>query len=516
MGPSYPRGVLDPPRLSDVVVRFASSGALGLGVAAVLLVLLVVLLIPKERQALRLPAVLLGLDLVALLLRAALDPESAFAHALGTFSLLLLLTALGRMAFLLVVDWLFGTRLGRPLPRIIRDIVQGLVYAGVALITLRAAGVEPGSLLTTSALLTAVIGLSLQDTLGNLFAGLSIQAQRPFEVGDWIQIDTDNRFIGRVIEINWRATTVLTSEQIELIIPNGTLAKTAIKNYTKPTSLARRTLEVVAAFDASPRRVEAALLRALWGAPGVLAEPPPFVLIKGFGESGITYQLCFFIDDFARRDRVDTLVRQRIWLAFRRAEIAMPFPTHAVHLTDTSAETREREASRQRDRRLEVLRGVDFLATVPPPLLERLASLSKTSHFAAGELILRQGDAGDELFIVRAGEVSVIVGRAGGSTAEVARLGPGRFFGEMSLMTGERRTATIQAMDDCELVKVDKEAFQEILAAAPGLAERITALLVERQMEIDENVSARSQRPRGEAEARSNVLLDRVRRFFSL
>ena len=456
------------------------------------------------------------LDLAALLLRAAIDPESALAHGLATFSLLFLLTALGRIAFLLVVDWLFGTRLGRPLPRIFRDILQGLVYAGVALITLRSAGVEPGSLLTTSALLTAVIGLSLQDTLGNLFAGLSIQAQRPFEVGDWIQIDSDNRFIGRVIEINWRATTVLTSEQIELIIPNGMLAKTAIKNYTKPTALARRTLEVVASFDASPRKVEAALLRALWGAPGVLAEPPPFVLTTRFADNGIVYQLCFFIDDFSRRDRVDTAVRQRIWFGFRRAEIAMPFPTHAVQVTDTSPETREREVSRLRDHRLEALRCVDFLTSVPAPLLERLASLSKTCHFTANELLLRQGDAGDELFIVRAGEVSVIIGRSGGSTAEVARLGPGRFFGEMSLMTGERRTATVQAMDDCELVSVGKAAFQEILAGVPGLPERITAILAERQIAIEENVSARSQRPRGEAEARSHVLLDRVRRFFAL
>jgi small-conductance mechanosensitive channel/CRP-like cAMP-binding protein len=503
-------------QLSDIIARFASSGALGFGVASSLLAVALLVLKAKDRARLRFPAALLALDLVTLLLRAPLDPASALTRTIANVSLLFVLLALGRTSFILVVDWFLGERLRRPLPRIIHDIVQGVVYVLAILITLRAAGVEPGSLLTTSALLTAVVGLSLQDTLGNLFAGLSIQAQRPFEVGDWIQIDSDNRFIGRVIEINWRATTVLTLEHVELIIPNGALAKTPIKNFTKPSPLSRRTIEVVAPYDASPRKVEAALLQALWSAPGVLTEPPPFVLMPKFADSGIAYHLCYFIDDFARRDRVDTLVRQRIWYSLRRAGIELPFPTTTVHVAESSAEARAHEKRRQEARRLEALRGVDFLASVPPPLLERLAALSETCEFAAGEVILRQGDPGQELYIVLSGEVSVLVGRTGGSTAEVARLGPGKFLGEMSLMTGERRSATAQAIEDCEVVRVSKDAFHDILAAAPELAERITKVLIERQMQIDENVSARRARPEAEAAARTVQLLDKVRKFFSL
>lgn len=501
-------------QLSDTVVRFASSGALGLGVATALLAALAVLLPPKQRRALRLPTVLLGLDLATLLIRHALDPASAAAISLGNLSLLLVLAALGRCLFLLVVDWLLDHRLGRPLPRIIHDIVQGLVYTGVVLIALRASGVEPGSLLTTSALLTAVVGLSLQDTLGNLFAGLSIQVQRPFEVDDWIQLDTDNRFIGKVIEINWRATKVITLENVELIIPNSALARTSIKNFTKPTSLSRRTIEVVASYDVSPRKVEAALLRALWSVPGVLPEPAPFVLIPRFADSGIAYHLCYFIDDFARRDRVDTLVRQRVWYALRRERIPMPFPTQTLQLTDATA-AHERDDRREQARRIAALRGVDFLAAVPAPLLESLAARSSTSHFAPGEIVLRQGDPGHDLYVVLDGEVSVIVGRPGGSVAELARLGPGKFFGEMSLMTGERRSATVQAASECEMVKVDKEAFHDVLAASPGLAEQITRVLVERQVEIDENVAARSARG-ADVEARNSALLGKIRKFFAL
>lgn len=506
------------PHLSDLLVGLASSGALGIGIAVALLITLRVLLPQKDRGQLRTPLVVLGLHIVTVLVRLPLDPASSLATTLKVLSLFFLLTVLGRGAFLLIVDQILGVHLARPLSRIIHEIVLGLVYVGVALITLRAAGVETGSLLTTSALLTAVIGLSLQDTLGNLFAGLSIQAQRPFEVGDWIQFEADPRFIGQVIEINWRATKVLTTEQIEVIIPNGTLSKTAIRNFTKPTVMARRTIDVQGSYDASPRLVEQTLLGALHGVQGVLTEPPPFVIAHNFADSGVAYQLCFFINEFARRDRIDSAVRQRVWYAFRRAGITIPYATRTVHLQNHSHETQTRDEARQQARRLQSLKGVDFLAALPPPLLERLATLSKTCHYTIGEVIIHQGAAGNELFIVQSGEVAVLVGRTGGSTAEVARLGPGKFFGEMSLMTGERRSATVQATLECELATVDKEAFHEILAAAPDLAVKITEVLITRQSEIEENVSARRARSVGDADgdARSNVLLGRIRQFFAL
>src|SRR5690606_39397019 len=112
--------------------------------------------------------------------------------------------------------------------------------------------VEPASLLATSALLTAVIGLSLQETLGNLFAGLAIQAERPFEVNDWIQFDEHRHRVGRVVEINWRATKVETSDRVILTVPNGVLARAPIMNFSRPTALVRRSVYVDAPFDAPP------------------------------------------------------------------------------------------------------------------------------------------------------------------------------------------------------------------------------------------------------------------------
>lgn len=504
------------PELVSGLHRALSAGAIRLGVAAAVIVVLALLLPKGTRSRIRTPVVLLLVYVLVFALRLFVDESSTFGRALDIAGAFFFLAALGQSAFLLLVDAIVGGRLGRPLPRIFRDIVQVLVLSGVALATLRVAGVEPGSLLTTSALLTAVVGLSLQDTLGNLFAGLSIQAQRPFEVGDWIQIDPDPRFLGRVIEINWRATTVVTSEHVEVIIPNGALAKSPIRNFTKPTPMSRRSIAVQASYDASPKRVEQALLSAANGASGVKADPPPFVLMTRFDDSGITYQLFFFIEDFTTGDRIDSAVRQRVWSSFRRSGITIPFPIRDVYSHNVSADVRGRASAEEQSRKLQAIKGVDFLAELPQDALDRLATLSESCQYLVGEEIIHQGEAGHQLFIIQSGEVSVLLGRGKGSVAEIARLGPGKFFGEMSVMTGERRTATIQALTDCELVRVDKEAFQEILDADPKLAEQITQVLVERQIAREENINQRASKPRVDKEAKNNALLAAVKKFFSL
>lgn len=271
-----------------------------------------------------------------------------------------------------------------------------------------------------------------------------------------------------------------------------------------------------APYEASPRRVEEALRGAARGVTGVRAEPAPFVLTRDFADRGITYLLHFYIDDFSRRDRVDSEVRQRVWHALHRAGISIPVPIRTVRLHQAGAEAEQRERD-ARARRLRALQGVDFLAALPADALERLSALCRTCHYMAGEEIIRQGETGHELYILQSGEVAVLLGRGPDrSIAEVARLGPGKFFGEMSLMTGEPRSATIQAIQDCELAVVDKASFQQILAEAPHLAERITEVLIERQAALEESISVRMARNPDERAAKSNALLTTIRQFFSL
>lgn len=501
-----------------LILEQLRSEAVGLGVGAGVILACALALRQGERMTLlRMPLGLFALHVLCVVVHLLLRSDSSAARTVEIFGYAFLLFAIGQSLFVLLADGILVARLKKPMPRIIRDIVQVFVYAGAAAIVLREVGVDPGSLLTTSALLTAVVGLSLQETLGNLFAGLAIQAQRPFGVGDWISLEPDQRFAGRVIEINWRATTVLTNEQIELIIPNAVLAKSTIHNYTKPTVASRREVFVQAPYEVSPQCVHDALLSAVMDVDGILEAPEPAAQTKNFADSGIEYRLLYFIDEFSQRDRIDSEVRQRIWYAFQRVGISIPFPIRTVHVHTVAPEARNEAAKLEAARRKASLLRVDFLRLLPEESLDRLASLSRTLPFMLGEAIIRQGDPGNALYIVQRGEVAVCVGRSDTqSIAELARLGPGEFFGEMSLMTGEKRTATVRAFTDCELVEVDKDAFHAVIASESRFVEPITRVLVDRQLALEENLTARAKRTRAETEATNKALLDKIRLFFQL
>src|SRR5262245_47036842 len=217
-------------------------GAAGL-LAALLLAALLRATVPRaQRPPMRAPFVLLGMygvfSAASLVLRQG-------TRARGTFEVLALLAVLlafGRLLTVFLLDWLIGRRLRQEPPRIVRDVVEAVFAMVAVLVTLRSVGVDPTSLLTTSAGLTAIIGLSLQDTLGNLFAGLALQAQQPFSIGEWIQIDKEGTQVGQVVEIAWRATKLRTLEGAELVIPNGMLSRATIVNFSRPTALVRRSV----------------------------------------------------------------------------------------------------------------------------------------------------------------------------------------------------------------------------------------------------------------------------------
>jgi CRP-like cAMP-binding protein len=268
----------------------------------------------------------------------------------------------------------------------------------------------------------------------------------------------------------------------------------------------------------SPRKVRETILAALDGIPDVQREPTPNVVVDGFGVAGIDYIVRYYTRNFLLRDVTDSTVRERIWYALRRANIAIPHPTSEVHVVSR----REAPATNDADRlatTARLLRGVDFLAVLPPASLDRLVGLVETRVYGANETVIRQGDAGDELFVVGRGEVSVTVGRDGGSTAEIARLGPGQFFGEMSMMTGEARRATVSALGESDLLVVGRQAFAEVLSMSPELARMVADAVVKRQEHLGEHLAARAARAAAETaehEAKTNALVDRVRQFLQL
>jgi CRP-like cAMP-binding protein len=402
------------------------------------------------------------------------------------------------------------------IPKIVLDVIQALIFSAALLFTLNAAGVTLTSLVTGSALVTAAIGLSMRDTLGNLFAGLAIQMQRPFNIGDWIQFDEHLYHVGEVLEINWRATKVLTLDKVEVIIPNSELAQAPIRNFTKPQEYSRRSIFVVAPYDVPPRKVHEVILEAVGGAWGVLEFPAPSVVTNDFNERGVEYWVRVFTDRFDKRDMVDSGVRDRIWYAFHRNGISIPGPLRQVQLEEVTREKQEQEEATRIDQSKKVLRCVDFLKVLPDSAIEQLAQAARRRLYAHGEIIVRQGDEGSELFILTRGEAAVTFTNAEGASVEIGRLGPSKFFGEMACMTGERRSATITVTKDCETYIIDKDAFAPILEASPKLAETMSEILATRRAEVDHRSAEVSGNGDDSYTHRRSDLLDRIRNFFSL
>jgi small-conductance mechanosensitive channel/CRP-like cAMP-binding protein len=490
------------------------AGVLGIGLAVVLVVLAFVALPRGERYLVRAPLFLLVVHLGVRSLAGFARHATLDARLLTFLGIFGLFGSIARSAFLLAVMSPAARRWTRPLPRILRDLLQGFLYFGVGLFALRAAGVEPGSLLATSALLTAVIGLSLQETLGNLFAGLSLQAQPPFSVGDWLQYADGPHGIGRVLEINWRATHLVTIGEVEVIVPNGVIAKAPLKNFSRPTPLMRHETSIVLPDAVPPHRIQSIVMSTLADLPGVLSTPPPSVLVGAFIDRGATYTVRYFIDDFSQLEPIEGELRKRLWYWFRRERIELPTPRSRVEaMTEPlSVTSLARTHSEPRPDVKARLSSIDFLAGVTPEVLERLAQGTVSALYAPGEVIIREGESGNELFIIERGNVQVVAQRQEGLRATIATLHAGHFFGEAALLREEKRSASVSALTECELLVISSNAFRAAAELDASIAERLTQKLASRLSELRLAVSDAD--PDDDEERRSLMLIERIKRFF--
>jgi len=400
-------------------------------------------------------------------------------------------------AVALVINPWRSDRLPDRFPTIVQDfIVIGLFAVAVTLILQE-------RIFATTAVGAVVIGFALQDTLGNLFAGLAIQIEKPFRVGHWVNVAGKD---GMVSEITWRATKIRTKTGNFVIVPNSALARDTITNYSEPIPETQIDLDIGACYDTPPNRVKTTILEAIKHEPLLAGSRQPDVLLADFAASAVTYRVRVWTSNFALDDVIRDRIRTSVYYAFRRAGIVIPYPIQVEMSPEDLAAAAPDPKTAER-----LLETVQIFATLPADELARLAAGARESLYAAGESIVREGDAGSSMFVVAHGETVVTLDP---SAHEVARLGPGDFFGEMSLLTGAPRTASVTAVTDVDVLEITADAFRQFVLANPEAVERIGGAVADRAVALEEHRMSGAAVPAGREEPYK--FLARVRRFLGL
>ena len=416
-----------------------------------------------------------------------------------------------------IFDFYFPVAKKSEIPTLFRDLVRGLVYIGLFLafvgFVLKR---DLDSLLVGSAVLTVSIGFALQETLGNFFAGLALRLSRPYALGDFVQVGDIE---GRVDKIDWRQTSVFTFTGDYMILPNSMLAKEPINNYSSPSTLHARDIRVGLHYRHPPNQVIEAMKVVVEDIESVLKTPAPEFHVLSFDDSSIGYRIRYWITEYERRFQIDTEVRIGLWYAFNRGGLEIPFPIRTlVHEPDRTEKTKEQV--------LGFLSTVDFLEALGEEGLAVLADRARFQLFAAGEKVCVQGEPGDSFYVIRSGRVEVSVKDDQGETILNFEMAVGNYFGEMALLTGEPRSATVAAVTDAELLTVSKEDLREVIVAYPEVEQIISKVLAQRQLrteqaqqEAEEERATRSGKDKGKGgkslEQLSDQLLRKIQAFFS-
>jgi small-conductance mechanosensitive channel/CRP-like cAMP-binding protein len=409
--------------------------------------------------------------------------------------------AFGTVRFFVAVALGLRRRFGRvPMAKIYRDVFDFIFYVVTAIPILKfQLKLDVTTLLGTSAVLSLVLGFALQDTLSNLFSGLSLQMEQPFMVGDIVRV---GQHVGKVVQISWRSTRLETSRKELVSVPNAMLSKEVVLNYSKGGQPVGVDVMVGLSYDVPPNQVKAEIFQALRELSGVLQDPAPSVRLVEYQDSAVQYKIGFFVADFLHSRPIRDELLSRLWYRLGRAGIEMPYPQRVV--TMKAAPARDLAFKEQLLGELQIF--------APFPIEERRDLVQKAveRRFGMGERVVTEGREGDTFYVVAEGRLSVQVGKP---PKEVATLGRGQHFGEMSLLTGEPRAATVVALSDCLLLELSREAFASHFTERPERAQELAELLSRRRAELEAATSAEGDRTEGREAGR---ILARLRAIFGL
>ena len=431
-----------------------------------------------------------------------LEVVAIFSSMLALYSLL--------DAFLLRRPW--DVRKG-PLPALVRGLVLAFFVIGALFLAAWIYEISLPTVLVSSTVLSAVLGLALQDVLKNVFAGVALQLEGLLQVGDWLRLEGQD---ARIIEMTWRSTTLQTNEGHRLIEPNSKISERKLTNFGAGRRAIAFGFHVSLAYETPPAQAKEILLKAARGAALAATDPGPQAFVHSYADSAIQYELRVFTFHPESISIFRDQVLSRVWYEVQRNGLKIPFPVRDVHIYDHDRTRPERELE-QLERNTQLLSRLELFRMLDQEVLRRIAAGARKHYYDNLEVLFREGEPGDSLFVIDRGKVAVSkYDPDDGDILRLAVLEQGSFFGEMSLLTGEPRSATVQAEGGCEVVVLTRQELQPVLAADPQIAEKLSKALAERAAATAAALAEPRSHGKGNKSDDEISILSRIRDFFRL
>ncbi len=386
----------------------------------------------------------------------------------GMIAALILLLSIFLISVLKEFSLAWLSAKGVKVSKLITDVSVALIYVILILVLLKELfGINVTPLLATSAVLTMVLGLALQDTLANLIAGTVFHFENSIRIGDWLEFDG---VIGEVRELSWRAVRLVTTRKDDILIPNTILTKQRFSNLTKLGTARER--DIGTSYRDDPDLVMRVLRKAVLSTPGVRWEPEPQIWITGFDDFSINYRLRFYIKQYRGYQKLEGEVMRNVWYLFKTHGITIPFPIRTLQIERRGTPAPAIHSPEDVRR---VLGGIEVFSSFAEAEIAEIAEHSELLDYPRGTVLAEQGESGESMFALIAGRVEVLK-----HGKRVTTLGPGDIFGEISLFSGGERTASVRALTELEVLEIPKDGFETILKKNKEFIAKIESIVEER------------------------------------
>ena len=428
-------------------------------------------------------------------------------------SLAAAITLLWALSLIRILNWgilQIPAELGwwKPTAKILRDLLTLAVITAVVMVVIhRDFRVNLVGLAATSAVVTAVIGLAAQETLKNLFAGISLQVDSPFEEGDWIDLGTTT---GVVTSLRLMTTRVRGLDGSITVVPNSRIAVEGLRRF-KPEEPVGQMIELGLDYSLPPRQAIELLQRTLQNNRKVLRHPSPKVWVSSFADSSIIYSLLTWQTTALELRQLRSSVLEQIWYVLHRIDQSIPYPIRDVRTKPSPAKLPSSDITMEHKQNL--LTSTEIFGHLNDHQLEMLAGLASCETFAPGESVVRQGERGDSLYLVVRGTLEVFQANANSSSRHPGRhladLKTSDAFGEMALCTGEARSASVICKSECVLIEIERKHLLPLLEEQPEILETMGSIMASRRQQLKADKQQH-------AESRRLALIARMKRLFSL